>query len=160
MASTGNSRESASPVIRIFGWIFGSLSVLNLVQDATSLELYGRIRDWSDAYGFFIETFSEVCFGWVAFSWFKIDELEGHVLVISVLLGGTLGRAMYASDLARGRAGKLHNYLVICISSLFSAFVLLVLLLASPLGARIGLGCEAGMIGFWAVRGGVVVKTT
>jgi hypothetical protein len=150
-----NSSKPKVPIVfRAFGWIFGSLSFLNLIRDATQLELYGVLREWSDAYNLFIRRVISILFGWIELGWIKIEDSESHVLVISVIIGAALGRAIVASD-PEETASKamIIGYQLAPPLVLLFVFTLFMLLIPAPVGALIGLTLEAAMIGIWAVQG-------
>jgi len=124
-------------VLRLFGWVFGALSLLNLIKDLNFIELYGSIRDWVTAYTMLVSTVGHFLFGWIHWRWIRIDAEEHHVLVLAALIAGTVGRAYYATLLRRNSSNAAGDSVGIAFVFMLFAFVA-VLLIPSPASLWLG----------------------
>ncbi|HEY0084309.1 MAG TPA: hypothetical protein VGB65_00215 [Allosphingosinicella sp.] len=88
-------------ILRGFGWLFGGLSLIKLIEDLDLIKLYGALQDWTSAYGMFVAKVGDFLFGWIDWRWLKIEDIEYHVIVLATLLGGAVGRATYSTLLRR-----------------------------------------------------------
>lgn len=61
----------------------GALSLVNLVRDLSRLQLYGLLKESSDAYSLLVQTITEVAFGWLQWRLLSITTSEGHVLTLA-----------------------------------------------------------------------------
>ena len=71
------------------------MSLLNLAQDIGRLAVYGKLKNWLDAYAVFANRIREWLFGWIDFAWINISRDEMHLLILVTLLGGASARAAY-----------------------------------------------------------------
>lgn len=137
--------RSIPSIFRFFGWLLGGLSLLNLIRDVTPLELYGLVRDWVDAYTDFVDRVCGFLFGWIDWSWIRIDASENHIIVIAIILGATVGRA-------RPRPGGSPFVNAMAWMGIMALlFAMLMLLLPSPWGVGLGLLSEALLLAMWTI---------
>ena len=125
-------------IFRIFGWTFGTLSVLNLIQDLRVLELRGLIKQWSAAYSRLVSTVGNFLFGWIDWRWIRIEADEHHVIVVAMLLGGAISRAAYSTMLRRNEPGPGPTAAGMALGS-FLLGAIAVLLLPTPWSLWTGL---------------------
>ena len=71
---------------RILGWIFGGLSLLNLIEELSPLKLLGKIETWVNAYSELVSKINQVLFGWVDWKWISISDTDSHFLVLALIL--------------------------------------------------------------------------
>ena len=101
MNKPGSPTPKSPLIIRSFGWVLGTLSLLNLATDLRLVELYGDLRAWIEAYSMLVSTLGHFLFGWVEWRWIKVESDEYHVLVVAALVSGTMGRASYSTFIRR-----------------------------------------------------------
>ncbi len=104
MSDARQAERRPSILLHAIGWVLGALSLLNLIKDLNLVELYGKIGEWTLAYGLFVSRIGSFLFGWIDWGWIRIDALEYHMLVITVLVGSAAGRAAYSTAIRRGKA--------------------------------------------------------
>ena len=71
----------------MIGWVFGALSVVNLINDFNWIELRGKLAKWIEAYGEFVHKLNKILFGWIDFYWFEISATETHFLIVIFIVG-------------------------------------------------------------------------
>jgi hypothetical protein len=137
MTDVRQTERRPSIVLRILGWILGAASLLNLIKDLNLVELYGKIAEWTAAYGLFVSRVGSFLFGWLEWRWFGVDALENHMLVIAALIGGAAGRAAYATGIRRGKedllAELVGTFLLFFVCAFFAA-----LFIPSPYSLWVG----------------------
>lgn len=142
MSAADNPRPKKALAIRLLGWITGGLSVLNLIKDTTPLQLYGLVREWSDAYARLVEKIGAAVFGWINWSWIRIDNSENHVILIAIIIGSSLGRASHFTSIRKGKQDSIFKSTVAGITLIGGLFVFLMAMIPSPWGVIIGLAFE------------------
>lgn len=130
---------TAAPVIqigvsRVFGWVLGALSILNLVEDLNLARIVGFLQQWLDAYSALTRFISEVFFGWIAFGWVSLTQAEANVLIIASVIGAAFARAYARPQIT----SKIEAF---ALPAMYTAIlvVLLVMLPALLLPGRAGL---------------------
>jgi len=103
-------------VLKIFGWLFATLSLINLIVDFNIVILYGKIKIWIEAYGMFVDKITSFLFGWLDFYWINISKLEAHILILTLIFSSAIMRAGYHIS----RYGKLKLPISEALSSKFN----------------------------------------
>ena len=81
------------------GRVLGGLSLLNLIDDLSPINLNGKLLNLSKAYHEFIKAWISPLFGWIHFSWISISPTETHVIVVQcILITAILRGAVRNSD--------------------------------------------------------------
>jgi hypothetical protein len=104
MEPDNDTREKPLLPLRVLGWIFGGLSILNLAEDLSPVALYGNLKVWVDAYAGMINVIRSYLLAWINFKWLSVSENESHVLVLAAILCAAYGRAetLHRSKLGDG----------------------------------------------------------
>ncbi len=141
-------------VVNVVSWVMGGLSCLNLIRDLTPLELFGRLREWLDAYASFVRRISVFLFDWIDWRWLSISATEDHVLIVTVLFALAWTRSTVSHYRSTG-AGPMEARLAP--STFMFMFVLLpvalvAILLPDPFGYFVGLCYLAAVVWLFAVR--------
>lgn len=133
--------EIGGGVSRIFGWVLGALSVLNLVEDLNIARIAGFVEQWLEAYAAMIRAVTAFVFGWISFGWVSLTEPEAHILVVASVLAAAFARAYARPQVAT----KLDAFLLPAMyASLMTTLLVLLPALLLPgragyVGAGIGL---------------------
>ncbi len=129
------SEENGSKynIFSLLGWLFGGLSLLNLIEDLTPLTLLGKLKKWIDGYGLTVERIGDFIFGWISFKWISINHIETHLLVITLVIFSAVFRAEYKIEKMYGQYDSLLDaeilVLAINVAIIPSLFVLVPALL-------------------------------
>lgn len=145
MSDANNYKTPAPQQIGIFAvinWILGGLSLLNLIRELSPIKLYGLVAEWTNAYNMVFGKLVRVLFGWAQWEWMTVSPIEGHVIILLVLLLGTLFRMIIAVRRASHKIDGVNSFQSLGLSfgaSLTLFFVLFVggavaLTLPEPLG--------------------------
>lgn len=89
---------------KFFSVVTGALSVLDLIQSLTAVELLGQLSLWIRAYTRVIDSLFGYLFGWISFNWISISGLEHHAIVIGLLLTSAYFRAQVRYDMDHGES--------------------------------------------------------
>lgn len=76
------------------GRVLGGLSLLNLIDDLSPINLNGKLLSLSKAYDEFIKAWISPLFGWIHFSWISISPTETHVIVVHSIVFTALFRGV------------------------------------------------------------------
>lgn len=126
---------------RIFGWVLGALSVLNLVEDLNLARIVGFVEQWLAAYAAMIRAITGFVFGWISFGWVSLSESEAHMLVVASVFAAAFARAYARPQIST----KLDAFVL---PAMYSGLMVLILVLIPALllpgdagvnGAGIGL---------------------
>lgn len=124
-------------IIRIIFWVTGAFSFINLINDMELISLYGKIKDWATAYGLFVSKVGDLLFGWINWTWFKIDKAEYHVLVLAVILSGAVGRAARITLVKRNEHVPMGSAFSIAFGIVLISLIAMAIL-GSPMSLWIG----------------------
>jgi hypothetical protein len=134
--------RTTSGLVNLFVWTTSALSVLNLLRDLTSINLYGQLAEWVQAYTRLVAAIAGPLFGWMTWRWVGVDSIDAHILVIAMMFCSALARASTEVQMADGdRRG-------IAMAAAWSASLLIVFLpvvillsvLPKPVDAVVGGG--------------------
>lgn len=126
---------------RIFGWVLGALSVLNLVEDLNLARIAGFVEQWLAAYAAMVRAITGFVFGWISFGWVSLSEPEAHVLLVASVFAAAFARAYARPQIVT----RLDAFVL---PALYSSLMVLILVLLPALllpgsaglnGAGIGL---------------------
>ncbi|HEX8307984.1 MAG TPA: hypothetical protein VF645_06145 [Allosphingosinicella sp.] len=138
MSEEDHKKRKLPTIFAVFGWLMGSLSLLNLAKDLTPLELHGALKQWVIAYGVFVHSLSDLLFGWLSWRWIALDRVEAHLTVIMVLLTSAVVKALFVENRYRGGSKILAAGVSGGIVLFLLPFLAIVLLLPSYFGTILG----------------------
>ena len=94
--------QSSSNLLSVLGWVFGAMSVLNLVNDIGRVAVFGKLKTWLNAYVTFVSLMGNFLFGWIRLGWISVSPEEYHVLIVSGIFCAAYFRAEYSLTRSQG----------------------------------------------------------
>jgi hypothetical protein len=134
--------QSSSNLLSVLGWVFGAMSVLNLVNDIGRVAVFGKLKTWLDAYVTFVSLMGNFFFGWIKLGWISVSPEEYHVLIVMGIFCAAYFRAEYPLTRSQGNTKVDAFFTALTISLIYFLFALVPVLLFGGIW-----GVAAGIVG-------------
>ncbi len=134
-------------VLSLIGYVLGGLSLLDLAETLSPVELYGKLKTWFEAFERFVTLVRDVFFGWLEIYWFSVSPEEMSVIILALTLTFAVARASPASN-----AGSERRYWSLWREGLLAGLVLIfcpVVLIALVMPDVLGLALSLVWLGYF-----------
>lgn len=91
-------------LLNLFTRLMAALSLLNLINEFSPIEILGTLKVWLNAYVAFVDVVGLFLFGWIGIEWINVSNGESHMLVIISVLVLSFHRAQVRFETDRGES--------------------------------------------------------